>query len=95
VVDAHPERLKVVALAAGDNAPLLAEQVDRYAPEIVAMATSEGVDRLRAACGADARTTMTGGADGLVAVATHPSVDIVRLIRDGGARGGARRDRGR
>ena len=50
VVDAHPERLKVVALAAGDNAPVLAEQVRRYAPEIVAMATSEGIDRLRAGC---------------------------------------------
>ena len=27
VADAHPERLRVVALAAGDNARLLAEQV--------------------------------------------------------------------
>ena len=32
VVDAHPERLRVVALAAGDNAGLLAEQVARYRP---------------------------------------------------------------
>ena len=85
MVDAHPERLKVVALAAGDNAPLLAEQVHRYAPEIVAMATSEGVDRLRAGCGANARVTMTGGADGLVAVATHPSVDIVICASSGTA----------
>ena len=36
VVDAHPTRLKVVALAAGDNAALLAEQVARYCPEVVA-----------------------------------------------------------
>jgi 1-deoxy-D-xylulose-5-phosphate reductoisomerase len=77
VVDAHPSRLSVVALAAGDNAPLLAEQVRRYAPEVVAMATGEGVDRLRAACGADVSVTMGGGAEGLIAVATHPSVDIV------------------
>jgi 1-deoxy-D-xylulose-5-phosphate reductoisomerase len=85
VVDAHPDRLKVVALAAGDNAPLLAEQVRRYAPDVVAMATSEGVDRLRAACGADVRVTMTGGAEGLVAVATHPSVDIVICASSGTA----------
>jgi 1-deoxy-D-xylulose-5-phosphate reductoisomerase len=85
VVDAHPERLKVVALAAGDNAPLLAEQVHRYAPETVAMATSEGVDRLRTACGAGARVTMTGGADGLIAVATHPAVDIVICASSGTA----------
>jgi 1-deoxy-D-xylulose-5-phosphate reductoisomerase len=85
VVDAHPERLKVVALAAGDNAPLLAEQVHRYAPDIAAMATSEGVDRLRAACGADVRATMSGGAEGLVAAATHPSVDIVICASSGTA----------
>ena len=85
VVDAHPDRLNVVALAAGDNALLLAEQVHRYTPEIVAMATSEGVDRLRAACGAAAGVTMTGGADGLVAVATHPSVDIVICASSGTA----------
>ena len=85
VVDAHPDRLKVVALAAGDNAPLLAEQVRRYAPDVVAMGTSEGVDRLRAACGADVRVTMTGGAEGLVTVATHPSVDIVICASSGTA----------
>jgi 1-deoxy-D-xylulose-5-phosphate reductoisomerase len=85
VVDAHPSRLKVVALAAGDNAPLLAEQVRQYQPEVVAMATGEGVDRLRAACGADARVTMSGGAEGLLAVATHPSVDIVICASSGTA----------
>ena len=36
VVDAHPERLKVVSLAAGDNAALLAEQIARYRPAAVA-----------------------------------------------------------
>jgi 1-deoxy-D-xylulose-5-phosphate reductoisomerase len=29
VVDAHPDKLRVAALAAGDNAALLAEQVAR------------------------------------------------------------------
>ena len=77
VVDAHPSRLQVVALAAGDNAALLADQVRRYRPEVVAMATSDSVDRLREACGAGGSATMTSGAEGLIAVATHPSVDIV------------------
>jgi 1-deoxy-D-xylulose-5-phosphate reductoisomerase len=85
VVDAHPSRLKVVALAAGDNAELLAAQVHRYAPDVVAMATGEGVDRLRAACGANTGATMTGGAEGLIAVATHPSVDIVICASSGTA----------
>ncbi|HYN65087.1 MAG TPA: 1-deoxy-D-xylulose-5-phosphate reductoisomerase, partial [Candidatus Limnocylindrales bacterium] len=81
MVDAHPTRLKVVSLAAGDNASLLAEQVARYRPEVVAMATGEGIDRLRSACGAGSPLgtgTVAGtGAAGLVAVATHPSADIV------------------
>ena len=77
VVDAHPTRLAVVALAAGDNDTRLAEQVQRYQPEVVAMATGEGVDRLRAACGGTREPRMTAGAEGLIAVATHPTVDIV------------------
>ena len=39
VVDAHADRLEVVALAAGENASLLAEQVARYRPRVAAVAT--------------------------------------------------------
>ena len=76
VVDAHPTRLRVVALAAGDNVEGLAEQVQRYQPQIAAMATPGAVDRLRAACGPRA-LALASGAEGLVAVATHPDVDVV------------------
>ena len=77
VVDAHPSRLRVVALAAGDNAALLGEQLARYRPEIAALATVDAVDRLRAAAGAAALPAIAEGPAGLLAVATHPSVDIV------------------
>ncbi|MEQ1575257.1 MAG: 1-deoxy-D-xylulose-5-phosphate reductoisomerase [Vicinamibacterales bacterium] len=77
VVDAHPTRLKVVALAAGDNAVLLAEQVARYRPEVVAMASGEGLDRFRAAASGGEPDVVGSGTEGLVAVATHHSVDIV------------------
>src|SRR5205814_3939096 len=76
VVDAHPDRLRVAALAAGDNAALLAEQVARYCPEIVGMATAEGAARLRRACGSNP-PTIVSGPEGLVAVATHSIVDVV------------------
>ena len=76
VVDQHPSRLEVVSLAAGENAPLLAEQIQRYRPELVAMSAGEGIDRLRAACGGELPPVGTGTA-GLVAVATHPAADIV------------------
>ena len=84
VVDAHPDRLRVAALAAGDNAALLAEQVARYRPSLVGMASIEGADRLRRACGAHA-PTIVGGADGLVAAATHAPVDIVLCASSGTA----------
>ena len=83
VVDAHPERLRVAALAAGDNAALLAEQSARYRPSIVALSSADAADRFRAAGGnADA---LVCGPEGLVAVATHPDVDIVLCASSGTA----------
>ncbi len=84
VVDAHPERLRVVALAAGDNAALLAEQVARYQPDAVAMATADGVDRLRASAGS-LPPIVACGPEGLIAVATQPCVDIVLCASSGTA----------
>jgi 1-deoxy-D-xylulose-5-phosphate reductoisomerase len=42
VVDAHPDRLRVVGLAAGGNATRLAEQVERYRPTRTALASEVG-----------------------------------------------------
>ena len=85
VVDAHTDRLKVVAMAAGDNAPLLAEQIARYRPEIVAMASGDGADKLAALCGKGVSPTVATGAAGLAAVATHPSADLVICASSGTA----------
>jgi 1-deoxy-D-xylulose-5-phosphate reductoisomerase len=84
VVDAHPSELKVVSLAAGDNAALLAEQVARYCPEVVALATTGAIDRFTAACPTPPRIA-GAGSEGLIAVATHPSVDIVLCASAGTA----------
>ena len=48
VADAHPDRVEVVGLAAGANAPLLATQVQRYRPRAVAMSTPHAMDTMRA-----------------------------------------------
>jgi 1-deoxy-D-xylulose-5-phosphate reductoisomerase len=84
VVDAHPERLSVVSLAARDNAALLAEQIERYRPEVVAMASSGAVDRLRG-CTSSWPPMVASGPGGLIAVATHPAVDIVICASSGTA----------
>ena len=83
VVDAHPDRLQVVSLAAGENAGLLGEQIARYRPRVVAMATGAAIDRLKQS-GAAADATIAGsGRDGLVAVASHPDADLVLCASSG------------
>jgi 1-deoxy-D-xylulose-5-phosphate reductoisomerase len=83
VVDQHPDRLSVVALAAGENADLLAEQIARYRPSLAAMATGNALDRLKQNGLARAVTCAGTGRDGLVAVASHPDVDLVLCASSG------------
>src|SRR2546423_11892966 len=83
VVDAHADRLQVVALAAGENSDLLAAQIARYRPRVAAMATGGAIDRLKGiGAGADV-IVADAGRDGLVAVATHPDADIVLCASSG------------
>jgi len=79
VVAAHPDELRVVGLAAGENSARLAEQVAQFTPAVIAMATPEAMDGVRQALGADLASSLSSvtGPDGLAAVATHPEVDIV------------------
>ena len=85
VVDAHPTRLRVVALAAGENAPLLAAQVRQYRPALAALATGTGVDQLRTMLSGTTLPVLASGAEGLSAAATHPDADIVLCASSGTA----------
>ena len=76
VVDAHPDRLEIVGLAAGENAALLAAQIARYRPRVAAMASGAAIDRLRRNGTSDV-VVAGSGREGLVAVASHPEVDLV------------------
>ncbi len=88
VVDAHPDRLRVVALAAGGNVARLASQIRQYRPERVAMATAGALAEARASLasdGVEAPAEFIGGAEGLIAVATHPDADVVLFASSGTA----------
>jgi 1-deoxy-D-xylulose-5-phosphate reductoisomerase len=85
VVDAHPERLDVVALAAGENAARLADQVVRYRPSLAAVATDAALDELSALLPAHDRPALASGRDGLLAAATHPDADLVLCASSGTA----------
>jgi 1-deoxy-D-xylulose-5-phosphate reductoisomerase len=83
VVDAHPDRLAVVGLAAGENVNRLEEQIVRYRPACAAMASAAALDDLKAR-GPFGGTRLVGaGRDGLVAIASHPDVDLVLCASSG------------
>lgn len=67
---ANPNRFEIVALAAGHNHELLAEQVRRFRPGLVSVADEATEAALRERLGAEgAGLQIARGADGLIAVA--------------------------
>ena len=74
VVEQFPERFKVMALAAGQRADKLADQVERFSPELVSVADEAGAEILRKRVGD--RVDIRVGDAGLEAVATYPA-DLV------------------
>ena len=87
VVDSLPGRFEVVALAAGSNVKLVAEQALRHKPTLVSVATeadaAELCVRLKEARGKGAGKPSTAipeivfGAEGIERVATHPDAQTV------------------
>ncbi len=88
VVDAYPDRLRVVGLAAGENVARFAEQVVRHRPRVIAMASEAALAGTRAALArfdGVAPDVAGVGPEGLRAVATHPEVDMVLCASAGTA----------
>jgi len=84
IVEAFPDRFKVVALTANRNLDLLVEQIQRHRPEVVALAHQKDVSVLRtrlttlepALC-PDPLPELLGGSEGLCAAAAWASADLV------------------
>lgn len=88
VVDDLPGQFEVVALAAGSNIPLVAEQVGRYRPKLVSVGTESAANDLREtlkyheARSGDhgstiSETEIAFGSEGIERVATHPDAEMV------------------
>src|SRR5579883_3160125 len=81
VVEALPERFRVVALAAGGNLEELAGQIARHRPELVSVAdaakAAELRERLQGLAGGGRLPEIQHGREGLLSVATHPGAEIV------------------
>jgi 1-deoxy-D-xylulose-5-phosphate reductoisomerase len=85
VVDAHPDKLEVGGLAAGENTARFVEQVARYRPRAIAMASGDALAEARSALGAAAPGSVGSGAEGLIEVAAHPDADVVLFASSGTA----------
>lgn len=92
VVAAHPDRLNVVAMAAGENAGRFADQIAACPVDTVAMSSAAAVRELQAELGrrgVKGMATVGSGPDALIAVATHPQADVVLFASAGTAALGA------
>lgn len=75
VVAANPEKLSVVALAAHKNIELLQKQIERFKPQLAAVADKEAALALKKAY--HGSTEILAGAEGVMAVATCAKADTV------------------
>jgi 1-deoxy-D-xylulose-5-phosphate reductoisomerase len=84
VVNAHTGKFEVVALAAGSNVKLVADQIERHRPKLVSVGTEATARTLcdllkhqRSPQKNAARPEIVFGAEGIERVATHPDVEMV------------------
>jgi 1-deoxy-D-xylulose-5-phosphate reductoisomerase len=86
VADAHPDRLRIVAMAAGENTARFAEQAGRFQPDLIAMATPAALAEVETELRRHGHQLRTAsGSEGLIAVATHPQADVVLFASSGTA----------
>jgi 1-deoxy-D-xylulose-5-phosphate reductoisomerase len=76
VVGRFSDRFRVAAMAAGSNLDLLTEQVKRFHPDLVSVATPELAHELAARLRGE-RVTIVHGLEGAISVATHPDAQLV------------------
>ena len=77
VVDQFPDRFSVAALGAGCNVQRLAEQIERFSPEVVSVLDEDAAQKLRALVGRKGRLEILHGSDGYRTAATLHSGDLV------------------
>jgi 1-deoxy-D-xylulose-5-phosphate reductoisomerase len=76
VVARFPDRFRVVAMAAGRNLDLLADQIRRFRPQLVSVETPALAAQLAQRI-SPLEVTILHGSEGAIAVATHPEAKLV------------------
>ncbi|KAG4932681.1 1-deoxy-D-xylulose 5-phosphate reductoisomerase, chloroplastic [Glycine soja] len=79
IVAENPDKFKVVALAAGSNVTLLADQVKRFKPQLVAVRNESLIAELKEALhDVEEKPEIIPGEQGIIEVARHP--DAVSVV---------------
>jgi len=73
IIAHHPDKLRVVALAAGRDVDALSELAARWQPRLVALADQDAAK----ACSGKFNCPVLTGIEGFTEIATHPETDIV------------------
>lgn len=76
IAEAYPDKLHVVALAAGSNVAKMEEQLRKFRPKYAVMWTEEAAADLRQRV-ADLDVQVLSGMEGLVTISTLPETDAV------------------
>jgi 1-deoxy-D-xylulose-5-phosphate reductoisomerase len=72
IVDRNPDKFRIVGLAAGNNVEMLAQQVLKFRPEIVAICNEAKLPELKAALSTlDYRPKLVAGDEGTIEVAAY------------------------
>jgi 1-deoxy-D-xylulose-5-phosphate reductoisomerase len=72
IVDRNPDKFRIVGLAAGNNVEMLAQQVQKFRPEIVAIGNAAKLPELKAALSnLDYRPQLVAGDEGTIEVAAY------------------------
>jgi 1-deoxy-D-xylulose-5-phosphate reductoisomerase len=79
VIARFPDRLRVSALAAGRNVPLLVQQAKAFRPALVSAAHAEDAERVRDAL-ADPAIRVVWGAEGLCEAARQPAELVIGAL---------------
>ncbi len=87
IVEAHPDRLRVVGLAAHSNAARLAEQVNKYQPKAVALTNAEYLGTLKSGLCSFSGEILSGP-QALTEIAAIPEADtaVVAVVGSAGYR---------